>query len=174
MLLVFSSAGRVPKSAGTVGSATLDFVVALCMLPLSHLEHYRSLRPSALLSTYLFLTLLLNIAQARTYWLLSGGWTDYAACYSVSFSAKLAVLIFESWDKTHLLPQPYQQRSPEERAGVLSLRLFAWLNGLFVTGYRRLLDIDDLYPTDRALKSQYLGERLQKSWIKKRESRWAL
>ena len=134
------------------------------MLPLSHFEHVRTLRPSGLLSAFLFFTLILSIARTRTYWLLPNEWSGYAACYRATLVLKLLVLISESWDKTWLLPIQDQRRSPEERAGVLKRSVFAWLNSLFFKGYRKGLNFEDLYPVDVALGSRLLADRLQRVW----------
>lgn len=164
MLLAFMSSSSILKTPATVTATILDLLVAICMLPLSHLEHVKTFRPSGILSGFMFTTLFLNIAQTRTYWLLAEGWTGYAACYTAAFAFKLLMLILESWDKTGLLAMKDQKRCPEERAGILNRGVFAWLNALFVKGYKGRLSFDDLYPVDDALSSRVLSESLWKSW----------
>jgi len=145
-------------------ATTLDLLVAICMLPVSHFEHVKTFRPSGLLSVFMITTLLLNVAQTRTYWLLAEAWTGYAACYTAALALKLLVLISESWDKTGLLTTKDQKRCPEERAGILNRGVFAWLNCLFVKGYKGRLDFDDLYPVDDPLKSRVLSKSFWTSW----------
>lgn len=59
------SLSSMPKTPATITATVLDLLVATCMLPLSYLEHVKSFRPSGLLSAFILLTLLLNIAQMR-------------------------------------------------------------------------------------------------------------
>jgi ATP-binding cassette subfamily C (CFTR/MRP) protein 1 len=37
---------------------------------------------------------------------------------------------------------------------------------MLATGFRRLMTLDDLFVTDKALLSEPLGEEMNKSWIK--------
>ncbi|KEQ69415.1 P-loop containing nucleoside triphosphate hydrolase protein [Aureobasidium namibiae CBS 147.97] len=164
ILLILMSSSSIPKTPATVTATALDLLVAACMLPLSHLEHVKSFRPSGLLSAFILLTLLLNIAQVRTYWLLTEDWRGYAACYTAAFALKLLMLVSESWDKTELLAMKDQERCAEERAGILNRGVFAWLNALFLKGCKGRLIFDDLYPVDGALSSHVLSKSLWTSW----------
>ncbi len=72
-LLVLAVVGSLHVAGLFVAASALKLASALFMMVLSVMDHSRSPRPSILLNSYLFLTLLLDGAQARTLFLSSGG-----------------------------------------------------------------------------------------------------
>lgn len=52
--------------------------------------------------------------------------------------------------------------NPREKSNFLSVLLFTWTVPLFKKGYSKELELDDLFETLKADKSESLGERLQK------------
>lgn len=146
-----------------LSSAAVSFVSALCLILLSHLEHIKSPRPSMLLSIFLSLTLLLDIAQCRTLWLASNNTAEDIFCRLVTGAVviKAACLVLESQHKSKWLRwNDSKQHSPEEWSGFYVLGVFSWLNALFLTGYRKTLTLADLFPLDPALSSEHLQKRL--------------
>lgn len=145
-----------------VSAATLHAVSSFAMLPLSALEHSRSPRPSVLLSTYLSVTLLFDVAQTRTLWLdaTAGNNLTITRLTTAAVALKAMILVLESQRKTRWAVFDPKQRSPEELAGLFGLGVYMWLNKLFLTGYRQTLSIDDLYPLDSRMKSGHLEEKL--------------
>lgn len=133
------------------------------MVPLSLADHSRVARPSVLLSVYLFPTLLLDAAQTRTYWLAARAHPElvYAAVSTASMSVKAIILLLEAQPKTKWLTTK-EDRSPEETSSIYSLGVFFWLNKVFATGYRQMMDLEDLYPLDRGMAGAGLFERFQK------------
>jgi hypothetical protein len=131
------------------------------MVVLSSLDHSKSFRPSALLSTYLFFTSLFDAVQARTLFLASETKSQYV--YSGVFTATLAykvlLLLLEARQKAKWATSTATELSPEETCGIFSLGVFLWLNKLFTDGYSRVLNIEDLYPLDTALRGRTLHER---------------
>ncbi|EKG10418.1 Putative ABC transporter protein [Macrophomina phaseolina MS6] len=157
-------ATRLPVTTHTtLPSSVLAVVVTFSMLVLSHLEHRRSFRPSSLLCTYLFVTLVLDLPQARTLW-ISHQWRAASIAFPTAMALKVAVLLLESQSKTKLLLSFDRTRSPEETANVFSRRLFWWLNGLFWRGYRKALAMADLFTIDESISAHELGTRLQTVW----------
>lgn len=80
----------------------LDLVVALVIIVLVDLEHLQSLRPSFLVSAYLIVTLLLDLARVRTSWLVPESWA-YPAFLSASLAVKLLLLMLNNIEKRKLL-----------------------------------------------------------------------
>ena len=52
--------------------------------------------------------------------------------------------------------------NPRENANILSVLTFFWTIKLFKRGYRKVLDVGDLFKPLKADKSENLGERLEK------------
>jgi ATP-binding cassette, subfamily C (CFTR/MRP), member 1 len=154
----------------SIATAVLSVVDAFAICLLSHFEHSRSLRPSTLMSVYLLLTLLFDLARSRTLWLAAQD-TPLSAIFTSSIAIKLVILMLETANKRHYMSSKDQQRSPEELVGVFSQSLFIWLNRLLKTGYQKLLAPDDLYPLDTVMSSQALGKYFQSRWeARSRES----
>jgi hypothetical protein len=132
------------------------------MIPLSFYDHVRVARPSVLLSIYLFPTLLLDAAQTRTYWLAERTQREliYTGVFTASLAVKAIILLLEAKPKTKWLniKEPY---SPEETSSIYSLGVFFWLNKIFLTGYRKTMDMQDLYPLDRAMAGEVVHTRFR-------------
>ncbi|KAI1148901.1 P-loop containing nucleoside triphosphate hydrolase protein [Nemania diffusa] len=163
VLLVLASIRPLEITSLTIASATLEFAAALCMVPLSIFDHSRVARPSVLLSIYLFPTVLFDAAQTRTYWLAARTQPElaYAAVFTASMSIKAVILLLEAQPKTKWL-ETKEPRSPEETSSIYSLGVFFWLNRVFLTGYRQMMDLKDLYPLDRGMAGATLFNRFQK------------
>jgi len=144
-----------------VAASALKLVSALFMMVLSAVDHSRSPRPSMLLNSYLFLTLLLDAAQVRTLFLSSGGKPEitYSSIFSAAMVLKLGIFLLEARQKSRWLNWDMKEHSPEETSGIFSLGVFFWLNRLFLNGYRSVLKIGDLYPLDSALDSKLLHHK---------------
>lgn len=128
------------------------------MIMLSVVDHSRSPRPSVLLNSYLFLSLLLDAAQSRTLFLSSGDKPEltYSSIFSATIALKVGILILEAQRKARWVNWNEKEHSPEETSGIFSLGVFFWLNRMFVEGYRKILDIADLYPLDSSLNGKSL------------------
>jgi ABC-type multidrug transport system fused ATPase/permease subunit len=132
------------------------------MLPLSYLEHSRSPRPSFLLNAYLFITILLDITQARTLWLASTNTDEitFARIFTCAVAFKALIIVLESQSKSRWIRWDVKEHSPEETTGLYGLGAYFWLNRLFLAGYRKVLRIDDLFPLDKAMASEKLHSGL--------------
>ncbi|RAL60312.1 hypothetical protein DID88_000088 [Monilinia fructigena] len=162
--LVMSTTGsKRLKSQSTITAAALQLADALGLCALSHLEHLHSVRPSALINAWLLLTLLFDMARARTLWL---DYTDTsaAAVFTSALSVKIIVIITEAIEKRHILLDRYRHTSPEVTSGIYSRSFFWWLNNLMTTGFQRIIRNEDLYPIDEKMSSQYLYARAQNTW----------
>lgn len=160
-LLILAVVGSVRVSTLFLAASALKLVSAFSMAAVSVVDHDKSVRPSVLLSSYLTLTVLLDIAQARTLFLASGGERPeitYSALFCASVVVKFGILLLEARQKTRADPWDEKQHSPEETSSLFSLSVFSWLNRLFVTGYRNVLGLSDLYALDTALDARKLHE----------------
>ncbi|QGA17136.1 hypothetical protein EYB26_004806 [Talaromyces marneffei] len=163
VLLAMHALSTSERTKVTIAAATLTFVCTVGLSVLSHLEHIRSIRPSAILNGYLLLTLIFDIARLRTLFTTNAS-RSIAGCFASMVGVKVMVLLAEATEKRGILLEPYQNLSPEETSGIYSRSLFFWLNWLMTTGFRRLLQNDDLYPIDREMSSRVLRDRMQQAW----------
>lgn len=152
------------NTEASVANAVLGSVGTLALAILSFVEHERSIRPSLVIQAYLTLTLLLDAARVRTLWLQSYN-SAVAAVTTVSFTVKLLLIICEAAEKRSILQPKWKSTSPEATSGLFSRSVFWWLNGLFRTGFKRSLSMDDLLPLDKHLTCAYLYHRLQIAWV---------
>ncbi|KAL4766171.1 putative ABC multidrug transporter [Aspergillus foveolatus] len=133
---------------------------------LSYAEHNFSTPPSFLLNVYLFITLLFDIAKARTLWLWQIGGTSQiiAILTSVTVGLKLFLLFLESSDKRSILRDEYKAYPPEATGGIFNRMFFWWLNPLFRQGLSQSLAVEDLFVLDKQLSSKHLHLALEAAW----------
>lgn len=131
---------------------------------LSYIEHERSVRPSSILNTYLLISLLFDVVQVRTLWLLQGV-QNIAAVFTAAMSLKTLLLFLEAHDKALYLRRPFSMSPPETTNGIFSQTLFWWINPLLWKGFRSILDVHDLFVLDSELSSEFLHRSLWKRWV---------
>lgn len=130
---------------------------------LSHFEHKRSVRPSFLVSLYILITLIFDIARARTHWLMREG-ESIAVILTAIVGLKLIMLIIESIEKRHILLSAYKEISTESTSGLFNRALFCWLNPLLLKGYVNVLSAENLFQITEDLSSIEVTESLQRGW----------
>ncbi|PYI35212.1 P-loop containing nucleoside triphosphate hydrolase protein [Aspergillus indologenus CBS 114.80] len=148
----------------------LSLLDSICITVLTALEHDRSLRPSSLLSIYLLLSTLFDAVQVRTLFIRHYP-SPLPALAAASVALKLVLLTLEAQSKRKYLKSPFRVTSPESTSGIFARTVFWWLNGLFLRGFRKLLTVEDLFPTDEDLNSSRLGRRIRRAWGKYQSSR---
>jgi hypothetical protein len=136
----------------------------LLLLALSYFEHSKSLRPSALLNAYLFITVLFDIAVLRTLWLALPS-TTIRSLFTTSFALKATILFLEAKEKRNYI-NASNRTSPEETSGLYSQSFVWWLNSIIRQGYQHVLKPMDLYPIDENMSSEVLNRRFWKEWNK--------
>lgn len=163
-LLVLWSRFSTIATPVSVPSASLDLFASLLMVPLSYWEHTTTAQPSTILTLYLLLECLLDMARVRTLWLLAEGHAiPILAIVSLCF--KLVILLLESRKKTlYITTSEKPELSAEETSGVLRRTLFLWLNSLLLAGSRKHIPIEDLMLIDSSFDSRRLYERALKAW----------
>ena len=153
VLIVFWAVRPHLRGRVTQITAVMSFLDTLLLVLLSNWEHLYSIRPSILLEGYLALSVVLDAARVRTYWMIDTGHT-LAALFSTALAIKIAVLILESRSKRPYLRGVDVAASSEQTAGMFSLAFWAWLLSFLTNGYRYGLNsLSDLISIDDALLS---------------------
>lgn len=157
-LLILISIDRYELPKLSITADVLSFVAVICISALTFLEHSRSPRPSILLSVYLSSTILFDIAQARSLWLLATSRHEatYIKCFTAATVWKAVLILLESLHQQRWLNWDRKKHSPEETAGFYGLGSFLWLNPLLFLGYKKVLNLSDLFSLDKDVSAEVL------------------
>ncbi|KAI1176082.1 P-loop containing nucleoside triphosphate hydrolase protein [Nemania sp. FL0916] len=162
------------RSSISIASTTLSLVSGLLLALLSHLEHGKSIRPSFIITFYLIVTILLDIARVRTQWLLPDA-ENVASTLSASLAVKIVLLTLEAIEKRRLLVGNDHEYPPESTSGPFSRGFFLWLNSLLLLGFGKVLSLADLPSISEKLDSEVLAKSLSATWdICNQKKRYAL
>lgn len=131
---------------------------------LSFLEHRKSIKPSALLNLYLFLTAILDLAQVRSLH-LRPGMNALAGVSTATLVVKCLLLVAEEMPKQEI----YNEKTPcrEKRAGVISRGIFWWLNRFLSLGSKGTLGVDDIGTIHDKFEAEKLLHQLETEWQKR-------
>ncbi|CAI7570528.1 unnamed protein product [Penicillium palitans] len=162
-LLVLHILNSSLRTSATIAECALAFIASIGLCLLSRLEHLRSVRPSPIINGYILVTLIFDIARARTLFRVSS-YKSIARIFSSMIGVKVMVLLAEAVEKRKLLLGPYRDLSPEETSGIYSKSFFFWLNELMTSGFQRVLQNHDLYPIDSDMSSSVLHQRMKDAW----------
>ena len=162
-LIALIASGYGVRVHTTVANASVAFVTTVVLAVLSDFEHCKAVRPSAIIQTFFFFTIILDTPRLRTQWLLDNN-NIIATLISVVFAWRLVLIFVESLQKWNYSSIPPESIAPEDRQGVFGRTFFTWLNPMFMEGYKRDLTMDDLFQIDDDLKGQKLHARLLKQW----------
>ncbi|EQB44229.1 ABC transporter [Colletotrichum gloeosporioides Cg-14] len=163
VLWATTSSTAITHTRATIPAAVLGLLASLGVGLLSWLEHDRSVRPSFVLSTYLFLSVLLDTARARTLWMLGPNQT-IPAIFTCTLALRAVMILLESTEKRRILVPQHKGYSKEVTSGTFNRSVFFWLTSLFTNGYRNILKLEDLYPLDPKLASEPLYKKLADAW----------
>ncbi|KAF4982828.1 hypothetical protein FZEAL_1620 [Fusarium zealandicum] len=150
-----------PKTNTSIAEPILGLVESLALAALSYIEHRRSSKPSALISAYLVLTIILDLALTRTLWIRSG-MQAIASVFTASLVLKTILLVLEETPKRLITGE--KGTIKETSSGVLSRSFFWWLNSLFFEGSRKLLDLGSLGAINEKFNTHDLSKALEKRW----------
>lgn len=162
-LVALWSLSSAPRARTSIAEPAVAVVETLAVGALSWFEHVKSTKPSALLNYYLLLTIILDIALTRTFWIRSGI-SSIAGVFTASLLCKVALLVLEEIPKKPLVEDKTSSR--ETSAGVVSRSVFWWLNRFFYLGARNLLKIDNLQAINPKFDSNKLLVTLEGKWQK--------
>ena len=165
VLLVMWATDKSSQTRASLAASILHLIASVSIVILSSIEHPRSVRPSSLLTVYLFFSALFNIAQLRTLYLR--GNLSIAAAFAAGIALKLVLLLLEAKGKRHLLKSPYDHLPKETTSGIFSRTYFLWLNTLFRKSYHSILQYQDLPAIDNNLGSEKLGRMFQDAWARR-------
>ncbi|KUM60794.1 hypothetical protein ACN42_g6342 [Penicillium freii] len=156
------------STKASIPANVLLTIGVLALVLLSYAEHTRSVRPSFILNTYLFCSLLFDIARSRTLWLRSVDAFNntLAIVATVAVGVKLLLFVLEAVEKRHILKSEYAGYPPEATAGFYNRAVFWWLNPLFKIGFTGVLRVEDLFSLDKELSSERLLARFDEKWSK--------
>ncbi|KAF4466489.1 multidrug resistance-associated [Fusarium albosuccineum] len=149
----------------SLAAAIVNLLAAFSIVLLAHIEHVKSIRPSFLLTAYLFVSLLFDATRLRTEWLISRN-LSYAAVLSTSTTFKLALLVLETIEKRRILINADKAPSKESTSGPFSRGFFVWLNSLLISGWATVLTNNDLPAIYEKLSSEKLEIRFGAAWQK--------
>ncbi|RJE27115.1 ABC transporter transmembrane region [Aspergillus sclerotialis] len=174
-LLVIWVRNPQAQTVASIPAAVLSLVDALAICLLSYMEHTRSIRPSTLLGVFFLASLVLDIPQSRTLFLM-GDITPLAAVFTAVMALKVILLVLEGRSKIQELRHPYHQFPPESTGNVWMRLAFWWLNPMFFKGFARLLSVEDLWSMDEKLATFNLREQMHACWSRRvhSESPYAL
>ena len=144
-------------------AALLNLLAAACILPLSYLESERSARPSTIIELYLLFSVVFDIPQLRTLYIL-GNSSTIAALYTTTVLFKFLLLLIEAQSKRPYLKPEYQNLSTEATSGIINRSFMWWLNELFTLGANGYISSQDLPELEEHMSSEYLGKRMVKIW----------
>ncbi|KAI8655282.1 hypothetical protein NCS57_01276500 [Fusarium keratoplasticum] len=147
----------------SIAESVLGLVESLALAALSYMEHRNSAKPSALISLYLILTIILDLALTRTLWIRSG-MQALASIFTVSLVLKTVLLVLEETPKRLNTGEKGPVR--ETSVGVVNRSFFWWLNHLFVEGFRGLIDLGSLGVLNEKFNTHDLSERIEERWKK--------
>jgi ATP-binding cassette, subfamily C (CFTR/MRP), member 1 len=165
ILVVLYSLRDKDTTRTSVPSAILGFVAAIAIFVLSHVEHKRSVRPSALLNMYLFFSVLFDAVQLRSL-VLSEGSSLVSRFFATNVGVKVVLLVLEAWEKRKSLADAYANLPLESTIGIFNRTFFWWLNATLLRGSRASLSPEDLQKIDTALEPRVWAKALQEAWIR--------
>ncbi|RGP61682.1 ABC multidrug transporter [Fusarium sporotrichioides] len=162
-LLALFSKIDVPYGSILISSATLQLLASILVGFLSYQEHRHTIRPSFIISAFLFITLVLDTARARTQSLIPG--SGVAGNVSTTLVVlKLLLVVAETQDKTSILLPEYSKTSSELRSSLFSRAFFTWLFPVLSIGFKSVISSEDLPAINEKLSSQKLTAKVEERW----------
>ena len=163
---------RMPDSRvqTTLASSILCSIGALFIGAVLYAGHRYSPSPAIPLSIYLSVTLLLDMAKTRSFFLREGI-DDIAALSVVTLAAKLAIIVAEEVPKTRYIDkQRFPSLSGEAVGGFWSRSMLVWVNDTLLIGFKRRLEVEDLPPMGPTFSSERLYNEFLPIWRKRKVS----
>ncbi|KAG4267241.1 hypothetical protein FPRO04_04853 [Fusarium proliferatum] len=156
---------RQNSTKTAIAEPVLGLIESFALAALSFVEHQNSRKPSKLIGAFLVITIILDIALVRTFWIRS--MHSIASVFTASFVIKMILLILEETPKS---PLSDKEKIQETASGVVNRSFFWWLNGLFLQGHRTILETEDLQAIDSKFDTDHVSTPLEKQWERARNS----
>jgi hypothetical protein len=127
-------------------------------------DHRYSVQSSATISIYFAITMFLDIARARSFFLRSNSHTVASGYVTIS-TLKFAVLVLTE------IPKRYKSATKKDLgkeavSGFWNRTLFLWLNSTLFFGFRNRLSVDDIPNLGPGFSSEKLAEAFEPNWIR--------
>ncbi|CEJ91890.1 hypothetical protein VHEMI07575 [[Torrubiella] hemipterigena] len=161
-LFAISAAFRTEYS---VAAACLSTITALCILAMLYVEHKHSIQPSTLISIYLSITVLFDIAKARSYF-NRPGLESMAGTTLAILVLKSIVIYLEEKSKRESITNStsHDELGKEDESGFWNRAVVWWVNSTFRLGFKTIITVEDLPELDAQLRSNSLLKRFQGYW----------
>ncbi|KAJ3040828.1 hypothetical protein HDV00_010443 [Rhizophlyctis rosea] len=136
---------------------------------LHHVEHFKNRIASTVLLFFWLLAVIVKSVKLRTFILADVEHHDLADFVILCTALGLSLVVFVSEN----IPKPRAYYlsldedtnvSPEETANVFSRLTFQWMSPLMTLGYRKDLEMDDLWNLRKVDSCAYTGEEFLKNW----------
>lgn len=147
-------------------AASVVSLAAITLAILMHVEHRRTLEPSSLPALYIFVTMLLDIANGPLC-LLRGATEFHSLACIMTATAAFKVILLVLCE----LPKRYHgqpaKRGAKPNSGFWAQALPAWLKSTLLLGFQSVLSIDDLPDLDPSFASARLAATFEPIWQKR-------
>ncbi|KAF5617327.1 major facilitator family transporter [Fusarium sp. NRRL 25303] len=150
---------RQNSTKTAIAEPVLGLIESFVLATLSFVEHRNSRKPSKLIGAFLVITIILDIALVRTFWIRS--MHSIAGVFTASFVIKTILLVLEEMPKT---PLSDKEKIHETASGAINRSFFWWLNALFLQGHRTILETEDLQAIDSKFDTDHVSAPLEKQW----------
>lgn len=161
-MLRFATRSRLATTIWIV-SHTISLLAALSICILSSFEHYRSFRPSTLITLYLVVCLGASIVQTMTIPSHYHSTEDMLVIGS-QICVEMALLVCESRSKELITKSLTRKVTPEEMSGILGRAFFWWINPVLRKGNGSILKPEDMPVLDENLSSEKLRGKAVLAW----------
>lgn len=159
-LVLWSTSPLSARTHAALATASLAAAAVVAVASLLYTEHRYAYSPSLLLSIYLSVSALLDVASVRSLF-LRGELDALGAVASAALALKLVLVGLEEVPKRG----PAALRTSREMArGLWNRSVFWWLNATFRRGYSDCIAVDDLERLDHHLDSRHLASVLGRQW----------
>lgn len=130
------------------------------------MDHRYAIKSSAIISIYFLITLLFDIARARSFSLRGGeGSVAVTAAYGSLSALKLAIIALTEVPK-HYQSTTRQALGKEATSGFWNRTLFIWINSTLFFGFRNRFSVDDLPNLGPDFDSDALASAFEPNWLR--------
>lgn len=147
----------------STAASVMSFLAALALAGFLYFEHRHAIGSSPIPSLYLTITILLDAAKARSFFLRRDLGLYSIACLTSAVTAtKILLLFMEEVPKRYRVAKG--QRGPETTCGFWSRTLLVWINPTIFLGFKNILSVDDLPNLDQRFSSARLAAIFEPIW----------
>ncbi|KAJ3483781.1 hypothetical protein NLG97_g7224 [Lecanicillium saksenae] len=150
----------------SVAAAVFSLLSGICIATLIYVEHIYTFSPSPLVSLYLTVVMLLDIAKTRSYFLRNGLETAGRLTAAITVLEAVLVLLQEISKRALVTDQGAATFGRESFSGFWNRRLFLWINSTLFLGFHSILSVDDLPALGPEFDSEYLHAKFLRHWEK--------